>query len=110
MATKLQELLEELKGLKRFDIDPVDNGEFIEKEYRYEEEGMFIESSLLDQLIAKYTETTSDNESNTCDNCLFCYHCKNDDGRWVVCNNDKNKEYVKSIDRTFGCILFEPIN
>ena len=35
MATKLQELLEELKGLKRFDIDPVDNGEFIEKEKYY---------------------------------------------------------------------------
>ena len=55
MATKLQQLLDELKQIKRFDIDPVDNGEFIEKEFRYEDEGAFIKYSAIDQLIAKYT-------------------------------------------------------
>ena len=100
MTTKLQELLEELKELKQYSVP---NSPF--------SAGIMVYKAEIDQLITKYTETINYSESdNICDNCKFCIGCKNDDGRWVVCNNEKNRTYIKEIDRSFGCILFEPIN
>lgn len=110
MATKLQQLLDELKELPRVECYNDCDG-YADYRYNAEEKGDLIESILIDQLITKYTETINYSESdNICDNCKFCIGCKNDDGRWVVCNNEKNRTYIKEIDRSFGCILFEPIN
>ena len=55
MATKLQELLEELKGLKRYTnaIDIKGYSHFIEQG-----NGKIIMKTDLEELIAKYTETT----------------------------------------------------
>ena len=56
MATKLQELLEELKGLRKWDILEGDGDmdfDIIERPA-----GEFIKSGEILQLIAKYTETT----------------------------------------------------
>lgn len=54
MATKLQELLDELKGLKRF-IGEADDGDFNIIEVK---NGKFVYFYELDHLITKYTETT----------------------------------------------------
>ena len=47
-------IIESLKSIKRFDLDPVNNGEFIENVERLEEDGKYIKSedlkSLLDEL------------------------------------------------------------
>lgn len=37
-------IIESLKSIKRFDLDPVNNGEFIENVERLEEDGQFIKS------------------------------------------------------------------
>lgn len=44
----------------------------------------------------------------SCEKCKHCYSAKDDDGRWLMCNNEKTKKYVKKIDYNFGCIFFEP--
>ena len=54
MATKLQELLEELKSLKRFDIDLNNVGRKL-----YSDQGDLVRSSNIEELITKYTETTT---------------------------------------------------
>ena len=55
MATKLQELLEELKGLKRFYGEVDEDGDF---DLRESSRGDLIRDFELETLIAKYTETT----------------------------------------------------
>jgi hypothetical protein len=37
-------IIESLKSIKRFDIDPVNNGEFIETPKRFEEDGEYIKA------------------------------------------------------------------
>ena len=54
MTTKLQELLEELKSLKRFDIDLNNVGRKL-----YSDQGDLVRSSNIEELITKYTETTT---------------------------------------------------
>ena len=55
MATKLQELLDELKGLKRFYGEVDEDGDF---DLRESSRGDLIRNFELETLIAKYTETT----------------------------------------------------
>ena len=42
-----------------------------------------------------------------CANCAFCYFAKDDDGSWLMCQNQKASKYIKSIDNDFGCVYFE---
>ena len=56
MATKLQQLLDELKGLKKWDI--LEGDEDMDFDIIERPEGEFIKSGEVLQLIAKYTETT----------------------------------------------------
>ena len=46
-----QQLIDKLLLLRRFDIDMLDNGEFIEQSQRDEIDGQFISSSDLDEFI-----------------------------------------------------------
>ena len=55
MATKLQELLEELEGLPKCSCRVDCDGD---ADYLQTEHGTLIESVLIDQLITKYSETT----------------------------------------------------
>ena len=55
MTTKLQQLLEELKGLKRFYGEVDEDGDF---DLRESSRGDLIRDFELETLIAKYTETT----------------------------------------------------
>ena len=55
MATKLQELLEELEGLPKCSCRVDCDGD---ADYLQTEHDTLIESVLIDQLIAKYSETT----------------------------------------------------
>ena len=56
MATKLQELLEELKGLSKWDI--LEGNEDMDFDIIERPAGEFIKSGEILQLITKYTETT----------------------------------------------------
>ena len=56
MATKLQEILEELKELPKYSCRIDCNGD---ADYIQTECGTLIESTLIDELITKYTETTT---------------------------------------------------
>lgn len=44
-----------------------------------------------------------------CENCSFLYNCKDDDGRWSVCNNQATRDLgISGVNpRNFGCINFE---
>ena len=57
MTTKLQELLEELKGLKKWDI--LEGDEDMDFDIIERPAGEFIKSGEILQLITKYTETTA---------------------------------------------------
>ena len=101
MATKLQQLLDELKELPRVECY---NDCYGYADYRYnaEEKGDLIESILIDQIIAKYTETTptyKSGDSVRVIKCLYGHEFKigeiiellnaEDDGWFAINENDK---------------------
>ena len=47
------DILKELKNLLRFDINPINNEEFIELEKQFDPEGQFVDAEELNNLIAK---------------------------------------------------------
>ena len=49
----ISDVISRLLSLQRVDIDTLDNGEFIEKHERIEEDGMYILSEDLDKLISE---------------------------------------------------------
>jgi hypothetical protein len=49
----ISDVISRLLSLQRVDIDTLDNGEFIEKHERIEEDGMYIISEDLDKLISE---------------------------------------------------------
>ncbi len=121
MATKLQELLEELKELKKFYIEADCDGNFdlIEtgRQDLIKTPELFIRNFELDQLITKYTETTPTYKPGDSVRVVKQLHGhqfiissiitlkikESGDDRYWECYNDTNTWYLMEEE-------FEPIN
>ena len=110
MATKLQELLEELKSLKRFDIDLNNVGRKL-----YSDQGDLVRSSNIEELITKYTETTTTYKPG--DTILITKSClKTLNGtKGYLIRLHSSKEKLWKIKHSLGICYFseeefEPIN
>ena len=110
MATKLQELLEELKSLKRFDIDLNNVGRKL-----YSDQGDLVRSSNIEELITKYTETTTTYKPG--DEVLITKSClKTLNGtKGYLIRLHSSKEKLWKIKHSLGICYFseeefEPIN
>lgn len=115
MATKLQELLEELKGLKKWDILVEDWD--IDFDIIEHPAGEFIKSGEILQLIAKYTETTPTYKPG--DEVLITKSClkilNGTKGYLIRLHTNKSKEKRWKIKHSLGTCYFseeefEPIN